>query len=389
MSLNEKNYESLPSWTYRNEEFFRLEAELLFRRSWQLVCHLSNVPEPGDYFTYSFVGENVVVLRGEDGVIRAFHNVCSHRGTRLLDGPSGNVKSRIICPYHAWSYDHEGNLTGVPFEDQFNAMNKADHGLKPLKIEIFLGFIFIRIKGNGPSVADRFAPYLDEIKPYRFEDLKPLGRVTMRARNVNWKNIADNYVDALHIPVAHPELSSLVGTSYGLEAKGEIHKMWGDVMETRKETMSVRAYKKFLPRVYYLPEDKQNHWVYYRLWPNLAFDIYPDQVDFMQFIPVSATETMIREIAFAVPDDRREMKAARYLNWRINRGVNAEDTELVNRVQDGMGSTGYTAGPLARSETCLIDSAERMRKTIPIANQTIQPPYSQMQTLIDEARFNR
>jgi phenylpropionate dioxygenase-like ring-hydroxylating dioxygenase large terminal subunit len=388
VSINGTNYQSLPAWTYNNEEFFRLEAELIFRRSWQLVCHLSNIPAPGDFFTYSFIGEHVVVLRGEDGVVRAFHNVCSHRGTRLLDGPSGNVKSRIICPYHAWSYDHKGTLMSVPYEDQFNALNKAEHGLKPLETEIFLGFVFVRIKGDGPGVAAQFAPCLDEIKPYRFEELKPLGRVTMRPRQVNWKNIADNYVDALHIPIAHPELSSLVGTSYGLEVKGDIHKMWGDVMDTRKETASVRAYKKFLPRVDYLPEKYQRHWVYYRLWPNLAFDIYPDQVDFMQFIPVSANETMIREIAFAIPDERREMKAARYLNWRINRQVNREDTQLVKRMQDGMGSTGFTAGPLASNESCLIDSARRMRQTIPIANQTIQPPYKQMQTLIDEARFN-
>ena len=94
----------------------------------------------------------------------------------------------------------------------------------------------------------------------------------------------------------------------------------------------------------HLPPSHRRKWLYYKLFPNVAFDIYPDQVDFMQFLPVSATETVIREISYALPDDRREMRAARYLNWRINRRVNAEDTELIARVQAGMGSASYVAG---------------------------------------------
>ncbi len=132
-------------------------------------------------------------------------------------------------------------------------------------------------------------------------------------------------------------------------------------------------YKKFLPKLEHLSEDKQMYWVYFRLWPNLAFDIYPDQMDFMQFIPINASTTMIREIPFALKDDRREMKAARYLNWRINRQVNAEDTELINWVQEGMETLGFESGALADSEVCLIDSAEKIRKAIPVATLHQEP----------------
>ena len=106
-------------------------------------------------------------------------------------------------------------------------------------------------------------------------------------------------------------------------------------------------------------------WNYYKLWPNVAFEIYPDQVDFMQFVPVSATQTMIREIAYALPDERREMKAARYLNWRINRRVNLEDKALIERVQAGMGSSSYTVGPLGEGEVCLRSFGRRMRALFP------------------------
>ena len=122
------------------------------------------------------------------------------------------------------------------------------------------------------------------------------------------------------------------------------------------------------------PPSHQRKWLYYKLFPNVAFDIYPDQVDFMQFLPVSATETVIREISYALPDDRREMKAARYLNWRINRRVNAEDTELITRVQLGMQAPSYVAGPLGTSEVCLRSFAQKLRRLIPEARLERPPP---------------
>ena len=131
---------------------------------------------------------------------------------------------------------------------------------------------------------------------------------------------------------------------------------------------SERAYQHFLPG------DAGRRWLYFKLWPNVAFDIYPDQVDFMQFLPVSATETVIREVSYALPDERREMKAARYLNWRINRRVNDEDTVLITRVQLGMQSPAYEAGPLGTSEVCLRSFARKLRRMIPEARLLEPPP---------------
>ena len=368
---------SLPAWTYTSNEFFELEKNSLFLCNWQVICHTSNIPNIGDYFTLNLFHERILVIKGNDNVIRAFHNVCSHRATKLIDKNSGNCKKRISCPYHAWGYDLQGSLIKVPHQDEFKELDKSQHGLKPIEMEIFQGFIFVRlISTDGPSVANQFSPYLEEIKPYRFEELEPLGRVTMRHRSVNWKQIADNYVDALHIPVAHPGLSALVGKSYGLEVSsndGLIHKMWGDGRKIRKNNLSNKLYDKFLPKIEHLDEDKQRFWLYYRMWPNLAFDVYPEQMDFMQFIPLNSTTTMIREIPYALPDHKKEMKAARYLNWRINRQVNKEDTKLINLVQEGMSTSGFVTGPLAESEICLIDSANKIRKYIPVSNIDEKP----------------
>ena len=373
----EKIYKSLPGWTYTSEAFFELEKTELILKNWQLVCHISNIPKAGDYFTFEIFNERVFVIRGEDKNVRAFHNFCSHRGTKLIDETSGTCKGKITCPYHAWGYDFNGNLIKVPYENQFIDFNKNEHKLKSVEMEIFQGFIFVKlIESDVPTVNSQFAPYLDEISQYKLNEMEPLGRITMRPRNVNWKQIADNYVDALHIPVAHPGLSGLVGKSYGVEVSpnnGYIHKMWGDGKNSRENNLSNKLYDKYLPYMDHLPKNKQRYWVYYRLWPNLAFDIYPEQMDFMQFIPIDAKTTMIREIAYALPDDRRETKAAQYLNWRINRQVNNEDTKLINLVQEGMNTNYFKSGPLASSEVCLIDSANKIRDAIPVSNQDIEP----------------
>ena len=364
---------SLPAWTYSDREFFAVEMRRVMRPSWQVMCHLSDLPKPGDYHTLEYAGESIVAIRGDDAVVRAFANVCRHRGSRLVDGPSGCAK-KLICPYHAWSYDLDGRLAGVPLKSSYPDFDQSRHGLVPVEIEIFQGFLFVRLDDDGgPSVAQMMAPYLHEILPYRFEDLRAFGRVTLRERRVNWKNIGDNYSDGLHIGVAHPGLRRLTGTGYGVEAAPWVDKMWGPIVDRLSNNPSERAYQQILPNVPHLPPERQKLWTYFKLWPNIAFDIYPDQIDFMQWLPVSPTRTLIREIAYAIPDDRREMHAARYLNWRINRQVNAEDTVLVGRVQDGMASDSFTVGPLSDTEVALRNFSARIRQRVPQARQHRAP----------------
>jgi phenylpropionate dioxygenase-like ring-hydroxylating dioxygenase large terminal subunit len=355
----------LPAWIYHDAEFFALEKRKVFRCSWQLVCHLNDIPRHGDYHCLDLLGESLVAVRGADGTVRSFHNVCRHRASRLLDGPSGNCTARIICPYHAWTYALDGRLIGVPQRDTFGNFEMARHGLVELEQEIFLGFIFVRLEAGLPSVREMAAPYADELAVYRMQELVPQGRVTLRPRRVNWKNVADNYSDGMHINVAHPGLARMLGQSYGIEAREWIDKMSGTLRETGAGSWSERSYRRLLPPVAHLPPERQRLWTYFKLWPNLAFDIYPDQIDFMQFMPVSPTETLIREIAYVHPDNRREMRAARYLNWRINRRVNIEDKALIERVQAGMTSSSYSVGPLSSSEVCLRSFARRMRSAIP------------------------
>jgi phenylpropionate dioxygenase-like ring-hydroxylating dioxygenase large terminal subunit len=365
---------SLPAWTYHDAEFLEAEHEAVFRPSWQIVCHLNDVRDAGSYHTLDFLGETIVVVRGQDDVVRGFYNVCRHRAARLLDGVSGQCGARIVCPYHAWTYRLDGRLVGMPEMAAFAHVDRSRNGLAPVDLEVWRGFVFVRMRTGGPSVAEMMAPYNDEIAPYRLEELVPLGRVTLRERAVNWKNVGDNYSDALHIQVAHPGLTRLFGRGYGVESREWVDKMWGGLIEEPSASLSERMYQKYLPEVAYLPPERRRLWSYYKLWPNTAFDIYPDQVDFMQSIPLSPTRTLIREIAYVMPDERREMRAARYLNWRINRIVSLEDKALIERVQHGMGSRSYTVGPIGDGEVSLKSFGRRMRALIPQARAHRAPP---------------
>ncbi|MCB2112468.1 MAG: aromatic ring-hydroxylating dioxygenase subunit alpha [Parvularculaceae bacterium] len=370
--------QSLPSWTYRDAEFMELERRRVFMPAWHLVCHESDITNIGDYSTLKIFGEMAFVVRGKDGGIRAFHNVCRHRAARLVDGDSGNCGRNIVCPYHAWTYQLDGRLSGVPYLDQYENFDRADHGLVPIECDRFAGFIFIRFESGGASLGDYMAPISSELAIYRTAEMKPLRKVGVRLREVNWKNGCDNYCDALHIPVAHRGLNGLIGPTYRLEIDGEAFKIFGDLETGRMPSRSNAAYCKYLPHVDHLPEDRQRLWTYYKLWPNLMFDVYPDQVDFMQFIPLTPTSCLLRECSYALDDNRREMKLARYLNTRINRTVNLEDKDLIERVQAGMGSSQFKSGPLGRNEILLRRFADQMREAIPLARRREKPRRADM-----------
>ena len=364
---------SLPGWIYTDREFFDLEMERIIRPSWQIVCHVNEIANPGDYQTIDYLGESVVVIRGEDRQVRAFTNVCRHRAMRLVEGPSGCAR-KLVCPYHAWTFESDGRLSGVPMKSEYPALKLEESGLVPVAHEVWHGFVFVNLAPAGfPSVAQMMAPFEDEVAQYRFEDMQRMAPVRTRPRGVNWKNVGDNYSDNLHIPVSHDGLTRLFGRTYRIEPFGWADRLHGTVVEDERQNFWEKVYRRHMPKVGHLSDEAHKLWLYYKLWPNMAFDIYADQIDFMQWLPISPTECLLREVAYALPDPRREMKLVRYANWRINRVVNAEDTWLITRVQQGMASKTYGNGPIASSETCLRSFARKIRTLIPEARQPFAP----------------
>jgi len=358
---------SLPGWLYTDQEFFDVEMERVMRPSWQIVCHVSDIAQAGDYRTLDYLGESVIVVRGDDGAVRAFSNVCRHRAMRLVEGPAGCAK-KLVCPYHAWTYEPDGRLTGVPMKSDYPTLKLEENGLAPVALEVWHGLVFVRLVDGGfPTVAEMMAPFEAEVAPYRFADMRCISDVRLRNRAVNWKNVGDNYSDNLHIPVAHDGLTRIFAKAHESPDHGWADRMKGDLVDKPSPHFWERFYQAHLPEVPHLSPTAQRRWLYYKLWPNMAFDIYADQIDFMQWIPTGPTTCVLREMAYALPDGRREMKLARYANWRINRVVNKEDTWLIERVQQGMASASYGAGPIGTSEVCLRSFARKIRALVPEA----------------------
>ena len=268
---DDQNGYSLPAWVYSNEEFFELERDEMFMPSWQVVCHVNDIPEPGNYHTFRMLGQTAFVIRDKDGSIKAFHNVCRHRAARLLDGDKGSCGGRITCPYHAWSYGFDGKLIGLPEKDQYAGVDISKLSLVPIDAEIMAGFIFIRFQSGGPSVQEMFAPVSEELAHYSCEQMKPLKgpffEISERIVNVNWKNGVDNYADALHVRAAHPGLNSLIGKTYGLEDRLTMCRLAGSIDDMKQSSFSERTYNKILPEVVHLPEDRRRLWVYFMFFP--------------------------------------------------------------------------------------------------------------------------
>ena len=360
-----------------SNQYMEQEWDSVWNTQWLLAGLQSDVEKPGDYFIFDLGREQILVTQTSEKKVQGFYNVCQHRGNRLVTDERGHA-ANFRCAYHAWTYDLDGRLTGVPDSASYPTLDKDKAGLVPVDMEIWRGFVFVQLESGGPSVAEMMTPYEAQVAPYRFEELKALGRVTMRPRAVNWKNVGDNYSDGLHIPVAHPGLTRLFGKSYGVEAEPHVDRMWGDLVDRPSTNWSERAYQNLLPPVPHLPAANQKRWLYFKLWPSVAFDIYPDQVDFMQWLPTGADSCVIREISYVLEDApdyewRREMRAARYLNWRINRQVNAEDTVLITRVQQGMASLSFSMGPLSDKELCLKSFCRQIRNIIPEARLEQRP----------------
>src|SRR3546814_3503458 len=134
----------LPAWTYFNKELFDLETEVLFRRHWQLACHQSDLPEPGSYVCFDLCCERAVILRGADGVIRTFHNVCRHRGSRVAIKTKGQCRSALVCPFHGWSYNLDGTLSLPDRPASLPTLDTVEFGRNPVHGETWQGFVLVR-----------------------------------------------------------------------------------------------------------------------------------------------------------------------------------------------------------------------------------------------------
>jgi phenylpropionate dioxygenase-like ring-hydroxylating dioxygenase large terminal subunit len=360
----------LPSWTYYSEELLELEKSELFQKTWQCAGHVSDIPDPGNYLTLNIVGERALIVRGKDERVRAFHNVCRHRGSRVVAEERGSCKSAIVCPFHGWSYNLDGTLRAVPMANTFPKLDAREYGLAPLDFDIWHGFIFVRFTlGDQPRVSEIMAPFEHEFAPYRLDEIRPLRPIASEILAANWKSVRDVDNEGYHVPIAHPGLQDLYGGRYSdAQMAFGVSRSEGILNEGGGKLWSVRHYKKLLPEARHLPKSLRRSWIYYGLFPNLVITLYPDSVGFYQEFPVAVGRTLQRFAYYALPDDRREMKLARYLSARIDRDTGREDGRLIVWSCEAMLSSGYTDVILSDFESGVRAYHDFLRRLLPVVS---------------------
>ena len=188
---------AMPPNVYTSEEFLESELDEIFSRDWVCVGRASALAEPGDYLTYELAGEPLVVLRDNEGRLRAMSNVCRHRMSTILEG-AGN-KRAIVCPYHGWSYNLDGSLRAAPAMDLNSGFCKEDYKLPQIRCEEWLGWVMVTLNPNAPSVASQLAEVESLIDDFQMDSYVETFRET-HVWDTNWKILAENFMESYHLP---------------------------------------------------------------------------------------------------------------------------------------------------------------------------------------------
>ncbi len=340
---------TLPGRDYHAPEVFAFEREAVFAGSWMCVARAEQLPDPGDYLTPEVAGESPIVLRGADGVLRAFANTCRHRGTMLLEG-SGSVRTVIKCPYHAWTYALDGRLAGSPNVGLDDGIDRGEVSLWPIAIAEWEGFVFVNLDGRAPPLGEVVATQPDsplELARYAIGDLRVGAR---REYDVaaNWKVVVENYHECLHCPTVHPELVKIVP----LYRSGEVEEdgqLLGNSMGHGLTSFTASGLST-LPTLPGLDEIDAHTFYGVYLFPNVILNYHSETVNAVTVVPLAPARTrVISEFLFrpetiaADGFDPSEVVEFRDL-------VAQQDWRVCELAQRGVSSRYYTAGMYPRQE---------------------------------------
>jgi Rieske 2Fe-2S family protein len=342
---------TLPAAFYTSTEVFRLEQSGLFGRMWLCIGREADLPKPGDFFTHEIGGERILVVRGGDATVRAFFNVCRHRGSRIVDAPRGEGLERLRCPYHSWSYALDGRLAHAPRMPAGFA--KEGFPLVTVRIGRFAGFLFLNLDEQAEPLESHLAD-LPDLSRYRMGELRCGRRVEYEVA-ANWKFICENYSECYHCPGVHPQLFRI---SDHLEPGARVLETGacfnGGAMGLRDgfSTMSMSG-RSQLPQIPGLPAEDHRKVFYYLVYPNLLLSPHPDYVLTHTIWPLAPDRSrIVCEWLFT-----REAVAMQGFDpidvvefWDL---TNRQDWGLCERAQAGAASRGYRPGPYQSSEDCV------------------------------------
>ncbi len=336
---------TLPSFVFEDSDVFAQEVRRLFQRTWQCVGRADEVANPGDYRTYEIGGSGVIVIRDGDGELRAYHNVCRHRGTRILEAEAGAGMSVLQCPYHAWTYDLQGRLMGAPHMEGAKGFDRKDFGLFPVGLQTWRGFLFVNLRPKPEPLEEYLGDFVDRAKPFPLERLRRACRYTYDVA-ANWKLVVQNANECYHCPGVHPQLVRLTPYRSGEEdlREGPVFGGWMDFVDgVTSLTPSGTSRRKPFPHL--SPEDLRRVY-YYVLYPSNFLSLLPDYVTLDWFMPVGPDRT---RLMFDLYVDREEVDPATDAMdfWDV---TNRQDWHICEMAHLGAKTIAYNQGRYSGEE---------------------------------------
>ena len=319
---------TLPARYYTDPDVFDAERHQVFGRTWQYVGDVGRVAEPGDYFVRDVAGRSIVVARDRDGELNALHNVCAHRGSRILDEQAGS-KRLLQCPYHGWTFGRDGSFNAAPnFED--GTLDCESNSLRSVAIATLGPLVFVSLAEDPEPLSDTLGDVPDELRPYGLDDFVRVRTVEWEV-DCNWKVYVDNYLECDHCEMNHPSfVDSLDMDDYTIETYGNYVTQRGRIDADSEMDSAVDEHVASTVRGHYF-----SAWV----WPNLTVDA--------NVRPAGHDRTVLVVDYF---NRSGEPTPAWEEGFEFSTQVMREDVELCERQQAGLDSGVYSQGRLGPNE---------------------------------------
>lgn len=335
---------ALPNEAYTDPAFLELENARLFAPTWMLVGFGAALPKVGDAQPVTVAGVPIFLIRGDDGAIRAFQNVCPHRGSKLLIAPCSG-KARIACPYHAWAFDRQGRLRSRPHFEGPNKHQVVEDGsgpnLIPVRAESWFDLVFVNISGDAPPLSDFLAPLTRRLEGYDLSALNYAGGKTYEVA-ANWKFAIENYIEPYHVFALHPRLTSFAPMDKRKPSDFEGGCFFNEYTVEKLEEGRGEG----LPHWPGLRREWRNRGLWFHLFPSFSVELYADQFTVFHVIPLECGKTR-EELHFYLIGDAAKSDAhaaARQQVFDTWHDLNLEDLGVLERLQQGRRAPGYEGG---------------------------------------------
>ena len=340
----------LPARVYHDQDVFDFERDAWYAGGWVAAGREEDAVRPGQYFLAPVAGENIIIVRGNDGVLRGFYNVCRHRGSTMVEEECGTLV-RFQCPYHAWVYDLEGRLKQPRHTELLVDFDPAEWGLVPVDTAIWQGIVYVDLSGSAPPLTEFLGDIATEFDRFNLGALRRARRIDYDVK-ANWKALVENYQECYHCPGVHPQLNRITPYTSGqyLPSSGAGMNSYMEVLP-EFETLSMTGAADGREPMPGMTDEDDKRIYYSAVWPNLLFSLHPDYLMLHFIAPLEPGRTLVRcewyfdpaEMAkpdFS-PDDAIEF-------WDL---TNRQDWHVCELQQQGTKSRGYTQGRFSSMES--------------------------------------